>query len=147
MSRATPRIRAVAVRLVAYEAKANRAAAADLPAALHVCAKLGPHLATLMGKAGFRAILASSLAVAQADSPWLRHLQVTAGGVLEIVNTPEAGGKADKPAESIALVAQLLGLLVAFIGENLTQRLICEVWPKLTLEDLNFTKGDSHEEA
>jgi hypothetical protein len=37
---------------------------------------------------------------------------------------------------SIVLVAQLLGLLVAFIGENLTVRLVREVWPKLSLSDL-----------
>jgi hypothetical protein len=31
----------------------------------------------------------------------------------------------------------LLGLLVAFIGENLTVRLLREVWPKVPLDDLD----------
>jgi len=42
----------------------------------------------------------------------------------------------------VLLVAQLLGLLVAFIGENLTLRLMRDVWPKLSLEDLKFTQGN-----
>jgi hypothetical protein len=40
------------------------------------------------------------------------------------------------------MVAQLLGLLVAFIGDNLTLRLVRDVWPTLSLEDLNFAQGD-----
>ena len=42
----------------------------------------------------------------------------------------------------VLLAAQLLGLLVAFIGENLTLRLVREVWPKLPLENWNFTQKD-----
>jgi circadian clock protein KaiC len=41
----------------------------------------------------------------------------------------------------VALLAQLLGLLVAFIGENLTLRLVREVWPKAPLNDLDLVKG------
>jgi len=43
---------------------------------------------------------------------------------------------------SVVLVAQLLALLVAFIGENLTLQMVREVWPKLSLNDLDFDKGD-----
>jgi hypothetical protein len=41
----------------------------------------------------------------------------------------------------VVLLAQLLGLLVAFIGEDLTLRLVREVWPKLPLNNLDFGKG------
>jgi hypothetical protein len=47
----------------------------------------------------------------------------------------------------IVLLAQLLGLLVAFIGEKLTVRLVMEVWPKLSLNDLNLDKGEKNEKA
>jgi len=40
------------------------------------------------------------------------------------------------------LVSQLLSLLVAFIGANITLRMVREVWPKLSLNDLEFSKGD-----
>jgi hypothetical protein len=44
---------------------------------------------------------------------------------------------------SVVLVAQLLALLVAFIGENLTLRMVREVWPKLPqINDLDLRKGD-----
>jgi hypothetical protein len=36
------------------------------------------------------------------------------------------------------MLAQLLGLLVAFVGESLTVRLVREVWPKVRLDDLDF---------
>lgn len=42
----------------------------------------------------------------------------------------------------VVLVAHLLGLLIAFIGGNLTWRLVCEVWPNLSLDDLKFNQGD-----
>ena len=42
----------------------------------------------------------------------------------------------------VVLLAQLLGLLVAFIGETLTLRLVREVWPEVPLDDLDFGKGE-----
>ena len=39
---------------------------------------------------------------------------------------------------SVVLLAQLLGLLVAFIGGNLTLQLVREMWPKIPLDDLDF---------
>ena len=38
----------------------------------------------------------------------------------------------------VVVVAELLGLLVAFIGEKLTLQIVSDVWPKLPLTDLNF---------
>jgi hypothetical protein len=43
------------------------------------------------------------------------------------------------------LLAQLLGLLVAFIGKNLTLRLVGEVWPKAALDDLDFGTEEKNE--
>ena len=45
----------------------------------------------------------------------------------------------------VVLLAQLLGLLVAFIGENLTIRLVREVWPKAPLNDLDLTQEGKNE--
>ena len=39
------------------------------------------------------------------------------------------------------LRAQLLGLLVAFIGQGLTVRLVREIWPQLSIEDLDSING------
>jgi hypothetical protein len=47
----------------------------------------------------------------------------------------------------VVLLAQLLGLLVAFIGPQLTPRLIGEIWPQIPPDGLDFDKGDQNEKA
>lgn len=133
----------LAARLIAHEAKGNPSSAPNPPAVFHVCERLRPHLAALMGKGGFHAVLSRALAVAGAEAQWFRTVKVNADGVLEGWNKAEGQEDGEKPTVAGALlVAQLLGLLVAFIGDNLTLRLLREVWPKVSLEDLKFTPGD-----
>ena len=43
---------------------------------------------------------------------------------------------------SAVLLAQLLGLLMAFVGANLTLQLILKLWPKLSLGDFDLN-GDT----
>lgn len=136
-------MRDLAVRLIAHETKEAKPSELGRPAAFHVCERLRPHLATLMGQGGFRAVLARAVAVASGEVPWLAALQVSAEGALEGWDNPAAQVKPKELTEGlVVLVAQLLGLLVAFIGDNLTLGLVREVCPKISLEDLNFTKGD-----
>ncbi len=85
-----------------------------------------------MGKGGFRALLSRALVLASAEVPWLRAVRVKAGwraGRLEVsdaISTP-----AEFREGKVVLLAQLLGLLVAFIGVNLTSRLVGEIWPQI----------------
>jgi hypothetical protein len=133
----------LAARLIAFETGRESAAATGPPAAFQVCERLRPHLATLMGKAGFRAVLLRAIAVAGTEMPGSGALQVKADGSLDGWDDPEAPLKAnERNAGGVLVVAQLLGLLVAFIGETLTLRLVRDVWPKLSLEGLEFTQGD-----
>ena len=81
--------------------------------------------------------------MASAEAPWLAAVRVTAEGSLEGWDKPEAPANSRELKESaVLLVAHLLGLLVAFIGDNLTLRLVHDVWPQVSLEDSNFTQGD-----
>jgi len=101
----------------------------------------------LVGNAGFRTLLARALTLATAEIPWLRGVKVNADGALEGWEEPYVQLGPDKFLEGrVVLLAQLLGLLVAFIGESLTVRLVREVWPKLTISDLNLEKGEENEE-
>ena len=141
-------MRDLSQRLIAYETRENKSAETKTPAAFQICAnceKLRPHLATLMGNLGFRALLSRALALANAEVLWLRAVHVKADGSLEGLDELELEAKID-PKEiaegGVVLLAQLLGLMVAFIGENLTLRIVCEVWPKLPVNDLDFGKGD-----
>ena len=137
-------MRNFAERLIAYETNGNQSPGAKTPAACLVSEKLRPPLATLMGSTGFRALLSRALVLANAEAAWLRAVQVNADGALEGLDALDAQVDPDEMFEGcVVLLAQLLGLLAAFIGENLTLRLVQEVWPKLSLNDLDFRKGRS----
>ena len=147
MSRATPQMRNFAKRLIAHEASGNKSAT-NTRAAFHVSERLRPHLAILMGTAGFGALVSRAHALANVEAPWLRAVKVKSDGSLEGLNELETQVDPEKIAEGrVVLLAQLLGLLVVFIGENLTLRIVHEVWPKLSLENLDFGKEIQSETA
>jgi hypothetical protein len=135
-------MRSIAKHLIVHEALRNKSSEAKTPAAFHATAKLGPHLATLMGNGGFRALLSRALALANGEVPWLREVHMKADGALDGLEVLHA--QLD-PAEflegKVVLLAQLLGLLVAFIGPSLTSRLVGEIWPQISPMDINFGDG------
>jgi hypothetical protein len=137
-------MRSIAERLIHYESARNDAAESGNIATFPTTERLRPQLATLMGNGGFRALLARALALASADASWLRAVRVNADGALEGLEPLHARLK---PAEfregHIVLLAQLLGLLVAFIGPGLTLRLVGEIWPQLSADTVDFGNGDS----
>jgi hypothetical protein len=143
MNRATPQMRSIALRLINYEVPGNDSSETTDTAIFQVTDQLRPHLAMLMGNGGFRALLARALVLASAEVSWLRAVQVNADGALEGLETPYARLK---PAEfregRVVLLAQLLGLLVAFIGPGLTSRLVGEIWPQLSADNVDFGNGD-----
>jgi hypothetical protein len=136
-------MRSIAERLIDYETK-NESARTANTAAFRVTERLRPHLATLMGNGGFRALLARALVLASAEVSWLRAVQVNADGTLQGLATPHARLT---PAQfrdgRVVLLAQLLGLLVAFIGPGLTSRLVGEIWPQLAADNVDFGNGDN----
>jgi hypothetical protein len=89
----------------------------------------------LAGDAGFRSLLSRSLARAGEEVHWLRAVHVKSDGALDgwgelhTQLSPEAWFEG-----RVALLAHLLGLLVTFIGENLTLRLVHEAWPNAPLK-------------
>ena len=148
MNRATPKMRHFAAHLIAYEMSQNKSFKTKTPAAFLVIEKLRPDLANLMGNAGFRALLSRSLALANAEVPWLRAVHVKADGSFEGLDELGAQVDPDQISEGrVVLLAQLLGLMVVFIGESLTLRLVRDVWPRLSLNDLDFDKGDNNGKA
>lgn len=149
MNRATPLIRDFAERLIAYETRGYKSSGTPPPrAAFPVFEKLRPHLVTLMGSTGVYSLLLRVLTVSREEQDSLHAVQVKADGSLEGSDELEVQADPEALAEgSVVLVAQLLGLLVAFIGENLTLRLVREVWPKLSFNDFDFGKGEKNEKA
>ena len=141
-------MRNFAKRIVACESKGDPSADVTPPEAFHVFEKLRPQLTVLMGNGGFRALLSRALALARAEAPWLRAIHVEPDGALGGLEETKAKLSSDAIFVGlVALLAQLLGLLVAFIGENLTLRLVLEIWPTATINDLDLARGKNHEET
>ena len=139
MSEITPRIRNFARRLMVHELRDNKRSEAQTLDTFSVCEKLRPRLATLMGTGGFRALLTRALVLTNAEVAGLRTVRVNEAGLLEQLEEFRAQYDAKKFFEGgVVLVAHLLALLVAFIGEDLTVRLVREVWPDVSLNDLGF---------
>src|SRR3989442_16039336 len=114
MSRVTPQMRHFSQSLIAYETMENKLSETKIPAACRASEKLRPHLATLMGNVGFRALLSRALALANAEVPWLRAVHVKADGSFEGLDELGAQVDPDEIFEGcVVLLAQLLGLLVA----------------------------------
>ena len=139
-------MRDFAERLIAYETKGNKSSKTKNATVFLVGEKLRLHLTALMGNVGYRALLSRALALANAEVPWLHAVHVKANGSFGGLDELGAQVGPETIAEgSVVLLAQLLGLLVAFIGGNLTLRLVREMWPKIPLNDLDFGNGDKNE--
>jgi len=148
MSHASPEMRNFAKRLILYEENGNKSAKTKVLDVFSVCEKLRPPLATLAGNIGFRALLSRALVLAGEEVAWLRAVHVKSDGSLEGLEEVHAQLSPEVLFEGkVFLLAQLLGLLVAFIGENLTLRLVREVWPQAPLDDLNLSTGNKNEKT
>jgi hypothetical protein len=137
-------MRDFAERLIADGTRGNKSSEATIPTGFYACEQLRPQLVTLMGNTGFRALLSRALALANAEVPSLRAVRVNADGTLEGWDELEPQLDPEEIANGEGVVlAQLLGLLVAFIGEDLTLRLTREVWPKVSFTDTDAAHRSS----
>ena len=142
MNHASQKMRFLATSLVAHESKAGRYSQIGSKPMLAVIAKLRTPVEDLMGSSGFRALSSRAMALAGRDIPWWSGIRVGDDGQLDGLIEAERRVGPQKIADGgIIVLACMLGLLVAFIGESLTLRLVREVWPRFPLNDY-FTQGD-----
>ena len=148
MNRASPQMRNFAKRLMACELGEKKSAETKLADGFGVAEKLRLHLATYLGKTGCHTILTRALALSVAEVPALRAVRVNADGSLEGADKLQAQLAPGEFSEgTLVLLAWFLGLLVAFIGESLTVRLVREVWRKAPLDNLHFSKEGENEKT
>jgi len=126
----SPKIRELAQRLLAYEGARENVTGANAPT-LAVVEKLRRPLVTLAGIAGFRSLLARALTLAKTQTPGLEGVQIEPDGSLSGLGDNEV--QIEEPGA--ALVAQLLGLLVTFIGERLMLTLVHDAWADFPILD------------
>jgi len=68
-------------------------------------------------------------------------MQVTADGSLQGPSEAPEGDKLAAGESGVIFLAQLIGLLHAFIGEALTLQLLQDVWPKAVFDDCDSGDG------
>ena len=123
-----PMLREFAHRLFAFEANADDSVRDRLSPLSRVSEKLRLPLSALAGAAGFQSLMARALTLAREEVPWLDAARVDAEGVLALDADPQLD--TDRAAHGgEVVIAQLLGLLVDFIGRELTLTLVHESWP------------------
>ena len=129
MNTIPPAIKALARRLIAFEATRNPS---DGPvgATSRACDALRGPLAKFVGADGFRSLLSRALALAKVEIPSLGSVQMRPDGSLEGLEGVEQNQDA-----GAVVVTQLLGLLVMFIGEPLMIRLVQDAWPDATVAE------------
>lgn len=118
-------IRDLARELVAAHAETEHRG----PRGVVVHEKLRPALTRFAGAHGFEALLRRALALARAEVPALAHAKVSAEGRLEgFDQIARLGAEVEREAAT-AVTAHVLWLLVTFIGESLTYKLVRDVFP------------------
>lgn len=125
----------LARRLLAVEAARHSEAYPHVREALRVYEKLRVSLTRFAGSEGFTALMRRALNLARADVPSLEAVCVRPDGSidgLEDVSGDAGEGGLDA---TVALTAHLLALLVVFVGEPLTRRLISDAWPDTALDE------------
>jgi hypothetical protein len=124
MDKPSPSMRELARRLLAVS---QSAADPHVHEAVLVNDKLRISLTQFAGVDGFASLLRRALALASAEAPALRSAKVSADGRLEGFEN-HAGSVGSE--EAVAITAYLLWLLVTFIGEPLTLKLVRDAWPE-----------------
>lgn len=103
-------------------------------------------LSRFIGHDGFTSLLRRAVTLASVDAPSLRGIQVSADGKLRLAETsPSRESAASNGLEAeaaIAVAAHFLGLLVTFIGERLTTRIVQQAWPETPSNDSDSGSED-----
>jgi len=100
-----------------------------------------------MGKTGYQALILRATILAGEEVPWLCDVEIAANGDLKnFAGVIARHETEDVTKGSEVLLAHLIGLLEAFIGEVLTLRLVHELWPDRPTND-DFTQGNEHEQS
>jgi hypothetical protein len=145
----SPKMRDLTQRLLAYEAFADETSEPEDSATLRVYEKLRQGIGRFAGIAGFQSLASRALAMARTEAPSLSAVRVSADGALQGLGEIEHQFDIDKvragefPAGEggIILIARLLGLLLTFLGEPITIRLLRNAWPGAPFDDYSSEMG------
>jgi hypothetical protein len=132
MKPGNPKLQELALRLFEHEAR-NSGNSDDPVKWIELCCqRLHDRLDRLIGPGGFRALLNRALYLAKKKYVWLEGVGIENYPGCEFKDLREAV-KGQKPATvkeaCTFILANVIWLLVTFIGEDITIGLIQEAWP------------------
>jgi hypothetical protein len=125
-------LRQLALKVLAQHAGSAAGAEALAAAARRAYDDLARVSAPLIGQVGVEALTGRALHLAQREYPWLaqtRELEQAERPFTEVIACLERQDPAVAIEAAGAVFATLTGLLVTFIGEPLTARLLRQAWP------------------
>ena len=125
-------LRQLAVRVLMRQAGPDADAATLAAAARRAYADLARVSAPLIGQIGVDALTARALHLAQREYPWLADThgaEQAEGPFAQVTLCLERQDPTVATEAAGAVFARLTGLLVTFIGESLTTRLLRQAWP------------------
>ncbi|MEA2492026.1 MAG: hypothetical protein QOH21_3818 [Acidobacteriota bacterium] len=124
-------------------APATAAGAAD---AMQVsCGALYRVLETALGPAGLQALIGRAIQITAREYPWLSTVQAGTTADCALSGLSDAAGELgveDATEGCAALLAAMIGLLITFIGEDLTLRFVRQAWPDLSFSKLSEGKAN-----
>jgi len=143
MRQASPELKNLARRLLAHEAKKSPSPVKLAEALAVCCQRLHTGLDPLIGGGGFRALLDRALYLAKREHSWLNGVEIEDYPGCELKALREAmNGK--EPAvineTFTAILANVIWLLVTFIGEDIALGLIEEAWPDMKIATASMLK-------
>ena len=142
-------MRELAQDLLDYEAFAGETSEIEGSATFRVYEKLRQGLGQFAGVVGFQTLASRALTLARSQAPSLSAVRVSEEGALVGLGQIEHQFDIDKiqagefPASEgeIILISRLLGLLLLFLGEDLTLSLLRITWPGATFDDFSSENG------
>jgi len=113
-------------------------AAGGIGALALVYEKTFAQLSPVIGANGVRGIFVRALEVVQPEQPLLRSFVVGSEpkkAASTLATSLSAAPAADARSAAIALYASFFGLIVTFIGFELTIRLLHDAWPRVDMKE------------
>jgi hypothetical protein len=103
------------------------------------CGELYRVLETAMGIGGLQALIDRAIQITSRDYPWMADVDAgTADCAMSGLTEAAAHLDARTALQgSAALLANILALLISFIGEDLTLRFVRHAWPKVSFSKLS----------
>jgi len=124
-------MRVLARELLLHEAAEGRRSEKLAEAAERTCVRLRGRLGVLIGQRGFTALFDRALFLAAAERPSLREIRYDAREEPGLIGA-RAFARTREPEETedglVTIVAHFIGLLVAFLGEELAEHLVRDAW-------------------